>query len=151
MPNTATVSGILQDATLSPVSGGKVIASLVGTDIFDGGTVRIVTQKVEATTDATGAWSLDLIVNGEGENASSTWALEGFNQYVTSVFKLAGIFVPVAIDANLGDLEKTSVNNIKAAKDGITARLITVTDYAEYAALPVAQKFASDIIIVTGA
>ncbi|MEG4643117.1 hypothetical protein VB636_10035, partial [Paracoccus sp. APAP_BH8] len=65
MPNKATVRGVLMDATLAPIASGKIVATLQGSDIFDGG-LRVVTQQVEATTDAQGGWSLDLIVNGEG-------------------------------------------------------------------------------------
>ena len=57
MPNKATVRGVLMDATLAPISEGKIIATLSGSDVFEDG-VRIVTQKVEATTDATGAWAM---------------------------------------------------------------------------------------------
>ena len=76
MPNKSTVTGILLDAELAPVAQGKIIATLVGSDIFDGGT-RIVTQKVEATTSSAGAWSLDLLVNGEGVKSNT---IEGSSQ-----------------------------------------------------------------------
>ena len=149
MPNKATVTGILMDADLAPVAEGKIVATLVGSDFFDGGT-RIVTQKVEATTDATGAWAMDLLVNGEGSNAATTWTVEGYNQYVAKVFEAKGIFVPVDLDTTLADLERTSANNIKAAKDLTVARIVIVENYAEYAALPAAQRRSNDIVIVRG-
>ncbi len=150
MPNKATVRGVLMDATLAPISEGKIIATLSGSDVFEDG-VRIVTQKVEATTDATGAWAMDLIVNGEGDTAGTSWMIEGYNQYVAKVFEVKSLFIPVALPTTLGDLEKTSAQNLKAAKDGSVARLIFVSDYAKYAALPEAQRRESDLVLVKGA
>ena len=150
MPNKATVTGVLMDADLVPVAEGKIVATLVGSDFFDGGT-RIVTQKVEATTGLDGSWSIDLLVNGEGSNAATTWTVEGYNQYVAKVFEAKGIFVPVDLDTTLADLERTSANNIKAAKDLTVARIVIVENYAEYAALPAAQRRSNDIVIVRGA
>ena len=150
MPNKATVTGILMDADLIPVAEGKIVATLVGSDFFDGGT-RIVTQKVEATTGLDGSWSIDLLVNGDGSNAATTWPVEGYNQYVAKVFEVKSLFIPVALPTTLGDLEKTSAQNLKAAKDGSVARLIFVSDYAEYAALPEAQRRESDLVLVKGA
>ncbi|MBM3605602.1 MAG: hypothetical protein FJX25_12880 [Alphaproteobacteria bacterium] len=71
MSSKAPVSGILQDANLDPIVGGKIVATLAGSDIFDNG-VRIVTNRVQATTDERGRWSLEMIDNGEGADASST-------------------------------------------------------------------------------
>lgn len=150
MPNLATVSGVLMDATLAPVAEGKIIATLVGSDIFDGGT-RIVTQKVEATTDAAGAWSMDLIVNGDGDAASTTWTIEGYNQYVVRVFEVKSLFIAADLDVTLGDLEKTSAQNAKAAKDASQPRLLIVDSLTEYNALPAAQRRASDLVFVRGA
>lgn len=150
MPNKATVTGVLMDADLVPVAEGKIVATLVGSDFFDGGT-RIVTQKVEATTRLDGSWSIDLLVNGEGSNAATTWTVEGYNQYVAKVFEAKGIFVPVGVNATLADLESTSANNIKAAKDLTLARIIIVDSYVEYSALPAAQRRSTDIVIVRGA
>ena len=45
MPNKAMVRGVLMDATLSPISRGKIVATLNGSDMFSDG-VRVVTQKV---------------------------------------------------------------------------------------------------------
>ena len=149
MPNKATVTGILMDADLIPVAEGKIVATLVGSDFFDGGT-RIVTQKVEATTGLDGSWSIDLLVNGEGSNAATTWTVEGYNQYVAKVFEAKGIFVPVDLDTTLADLERTSANNIKAAKDLTVARIVIVESYTEYTALPAAQRRSTDIVIVRG-
>lgn len=149
MPNKATVRGVLMDATLAPISEGKIVATLSGSDVFDDG-VRIVTQKVEATTDATGAWAMDLIVNGEGDTAGTSWTIEGYNQYVTKVFEVKSLFIPLALPVTLGDLEKTSAQNQKAARDGSVARLIYVSDYSEYAALPELQRRESDLVLVKG-
>ena len=147
MPNKSTVTGILLDAELTPVSQGKIIATLVGSDIFEGGT-RIVTQKVEATTSSAGAWSLDLLVNGEGVHSSTTWTIEGYNQYVVKVFEATNIFIPVLADATLADLEITSSENIRAARDASLSRIIIVDTRDEYDALPSSERRANDIIIV---
>lgn len=150
MPNKATVSGVLVDATLAPVAAGKIIATLIGSDIFDGG-VRIVTQKVETTTNAQGVWSVPLIVNGEGESCATSWSIEGYNQYVTKVFDVKALFIATALPITMGDLEKTSVQNLKAARDASLSRLIMVSGFSEYAALPVLQKRDNDIVLVKGA
>lgn len=149
MPNKSTVTGILLDAELVPVAQGKIIATLVGSDIFDGGT-RIVTQKVEATTSSAGEWSIDLLVNGEGVKSNTTWTIEGYNQYVVKVFEAANIFVPVSADVTLADLEITSSQNIRAAKDASLSRIIIVDTRNEYDALPEAQQRDNDLIIVKG-
>ena len=149
MPNKSTVTGILLDAELVPVAQGKIIATLVGSDIFEGGT-RIVTQKVEATTSSVGRWSLDLLVNGEGAKSNTTWTIEGYNQYVVKVFEVADIFIPVSADVTLADLEITSSQNIRAAKDASLSRIIIVDTRAEYDALPSSERRVNDIIIVRG-
>ena len=150
MPNKATVRGVLMDATLAPIAEGKIIATLNGSDVFDDG-VRVVTQKVEATTGVAGEWSMDLIVNGEGDAASTTWTIEGYNQYVAKVFEVKSLFIPLDLDITLGDLEKTSPQNLRAAQDAGIARLIVVAAYSEYAALPESQRRASDLVLVKGA
>lgn len=149
MPNKSTVTGILLDADLTPIAQGKIVATLVGSDIFEGGT-RIVTQKVEATTNAAGAWSLELLVNGEGENNSTVWTVEGYNNYVSKVFEAKGVFIPVNVNATLAALESTSSQNIKAAKDTSIPRIIIVETRAEYDALSESQRRDNDIIIVKG-
>lgn len=149
MPNKATVSGILMDATLEPVAEGKIVATLVGSDIFENG-VRIVTQKVEATTDALGSWSMDLIVNGEGANGSTSWTVEGYNQFVAKVFESKALFIAADIDITLGELESTSAQNAKAAKEVNLGRLFIVDNMAEYTALPANQRRANDVILVRG-
>lgn len=147
MPNKATVSGVLMDATLAPIAEGKVVATLNGSDVFDGG-VHVVTQKVEATTDQNGEWSMDLIVNGEGELASSSWTVEGFDQYVSKVFSARSLFVPVALDVTLGELQRTSAQNLKAARDTNLSRLIVVDAFSDYEALPAARRRDNDIVLV---
>ena len=149
MPSKSTVSGILQDANLAPIIGGTIVATLAGSDIFDSG-VRIVTNRVQATTNAEGQWSMDLIVNGEGENAASTWSIEIFNEYAASVHKAASLFIATGDPITLGDLEKLSAANKQAATDANRSRLIIATTFEEYAALPAAQKRANDVVLVTG-
>ncbi|MEF9605532.1 hypothetical protein O4J55_25685, partial [Paracoccus sp. PXZ] len=149
MPNKATVRGVLMDATLAPIAAGKIVATLQGSDIFDGG-VRVVTQKVEATTDAQGRWSLELIVNGEGERAGTTWSLEGYNQYVAKVFEAKSLFLASALETTLGDLERTSAQNLKAARETGAARLIVVSDYDRYLALPEGQRRMNDLVVLDG-
>ncbi len=150
MPNKATVRGVLMDATLAPIAEGKIIATLNGSDVFDDG-IQVVTQKVETTTNAEGEWAVDLIVNGEGDGASTTWTIEGYDQYVARVFAVKSLFIPVDLDITLGDLEKTSPQNLRAAQDAGIARLIVVAAYSEYAALPESQRRASDLVLVKGA
>lgn len=150
MPNKATVGGVLMDATLAPIARGKIVATLNGSDVFDDG-VRVVTQKIEATTNAQGAWSLDLIVNAEGDGASTNWTIEGYNQYVAKVCETKALFVATALPITLGDLEKTSAQNLRAAKEGNVARLIPVQARSQYDALPASQKRSSDIVLVKSA
>ena len=150
MPNKAIVTGVLVDATLAPISQGKIVATLNGSDIFDGG-VRIVTQKVEATTDTEGRWQMPLIVNAEGDTAATTWSIEGYNQDVTKVFEVKSLFIASSLSVSLGDLEKTSAQNLKAAKDATISRLLVVSDYTDYSALPDTQKRPTDIVLVRGA
>lgn len=147
MPNKATVRGVLMDATLAPISEGKIVATLNGSDVFDNG-IRIVTQKVESTTDLQGQWSMELIVNGEGDTASTNWSIEGYNQYVTKVFEVKSLFIPTSLAITMGDLEKTSAQNLKAAKDASLSRLIVVQDFSEYEQLPISQKRETDIVLV---
>ena len=149
MPNKATVSGSMRDASTAPIAGGKIVATLNGSDYFDAG-IKIVTQRVETTTDANGEWSLDLIVNGEGDLATSSWSIEGYNNFVTSVFKSANLFIATADPTTLSDLEKVSAANLAAAKSAALSRFITVSTFAEYEAIPDAQKKPTDIVLVTG-
>ncbi|UFM65051.1 hypothetical protein LOS78_15415 [Paracoccus sp. MA] len=149
MPNKATVRGVLVDATLAPVAAGKIVATLQGSDIFDGG-VRVVTQKVEATTNAQGEWALALIVNGEGETAGTSWTIEGYNQYVAKVFEAKALFLASGLEITLGDLEKTSAQNLKAAREAGLARLILAADYDSYQAMPENQRRQNDLVVVDG-
>lgn len=151
MPSTATISGIFKDTDGNPVPGAKIVATLVGTDAWEGGT-RIVTTTESATTDEDGSWSLDLIVNGEGRNAATTWSFTGYDPDVVKVFEVKGIFIPVALPALLNDLEVTSANNIKAAKDASMVRILTAPNYEAYLFLPENQRRANDhVLIVPGA
>lgn len=150
MPNKAIVRGVLMDATLTPISKGKIVATLTGSDVFDDG-VRVVTQKVEATTNAQGAWSLALIVNGEGDNAGTSWTFEGYDAFLSKVFEVKSLFIATPLEISLGDLEKTSAQNLKAVREGGTARLIVVANQAQYLALPTEQRRSSDIVLVKAA
>ena len=108
-------------------------------------------QKVEATTDTEGRWQMPLIVNAEGDTAATTWSIEGYNQYVTKVFEVKSLFIASSLSVSLGDLEKTSAQNLKAAKDATISRLLVVSDYTDYSALPDTQKRPTDIVLVRGA
>ena len=55
------------------------------------------------------------------------------------------------VSFTLADLERTSANNIKSAKDLTVARIVVVESYTEYTALPAAQRRSNDIVIVRGA
>lgn len=146
MPNKATVRGVLMDATLAPISQGKIVATLIGSDVFGG--ARVVTERIEATTNAQGEWTLSLLVNAEGDSAGTTWTVEGYNQYVAKVFEVKGLFIASAQDISLGDLERTSTQNTKAAKEGGTGRLIVAQDFGGYEALPFGQKRDNDLVLV---
>lgn len=148
MPSKSTVSGILQDARLTPIAGGKIVATLVGSDIFDGGT-QIVGQKAETTTGTGGRWSMPLIVNGEGQNASTSWTVEIFNEFAMPVGKISDLFVATANPITLSDLEKTSAANKVAATEALRSRLIVVAAFEEYEVLPASQKRANDVVLVT--
>lgn len=150
MPSRATITGTLLDAQLNPVAGGKVVAVLTGSDHFDGG-VRIVSQKIEATTNERGEYQLELIVNGEGENAATAWDVTGYNAFVEPVFQSRGLFVATADPATMSEIERTSEINRKAARDGVLGRLIYVESLAEYQALPASQRRDSDTLLVLGA
>jgi hypothetical protein len=150
MPSKATVHGVLMDANLAPVVRGKIIATLNGSDMFEGG-ARIVTQKVEAATDAQGQWSMALLVNAEGDAAATSWTIEGYNEYVVKVFEAKSLFIATPLAIALGDLEKTSAQNLRAARDAGISRLLVVQSLPEYQALPEAQRRDSDIVLVRGA
>lgn len=147
MPNTAAVTGKFLNTDSQPVAGGKVVATLVGTDVWDGG-AQIVTTTESTTTDENGNWVLNLIVNGEGAYAATTWTVTGYDQDVTKVFEYKGLFVPVAVDAPMTALHQASPGNIKAAKDNSLVRVITALNYADYLALPAAQRRENDLIII---
>lgn len=147
MPNTAAVTGKFLNTDSQPVAGGKVVATLVGTDVWDGG-AQIVTTTESTTTDENGNWVLNLIVNGEGAYAATTWTVEGFDENVKPVFKYTGLFVPVAVDAPMTALHQASPGNIKAAKDNSLVRVITALNYADYIALPAAQRRENDLVVI---
>ncbi|MFC3569256.1 hypothetical protein [Paracoccus simplex] len=150
MPNKATVRGLLIDASLAPIAGGKIVATLVGSDVFEDG-VRVVTQKVEATTDAQGAWSLPLIVNAEGAAAGTSWTIEGYDPYIAKVFELKSLFIATPLAITLADLEKTSAQNLRAAREGDAARLIVTASHDAYEALPADRKRGNDIVLIKAA
>ena len=66
------------------------------------------------------------------------------------VFEAADVFIPVSADVTLADLEITSSQNIRAAKDASLSRIIIVDTRAEYDALPSSERRVNDIIIVRG-
>lgn len=76
------------------------------------------------------------------------WSIEAYNQYVTKVFEVKALFIATSLATSLGDLEKTSAQNLKAAKDTSVSRLILVDSFAEYAALPEPQKRGNDVVLV---
>ena len=147
MPNTAAVTGKFLNTDSQPVAGGKVVATLVGTDVWDGG-AQIVTTTESTTTDENGNWVLNLIVNGEGAYAATTWTVEGFDENVKPVFKYTGLFVPVAVDAPMTALHQASPGNIKAAKDNSLVRVVPALNYADYLALPAAQRRENDLVVI---
>ncbi|MFC3568347.1 hypothetical protein [Paracoccus sp. TOH] len=134
------------DATLAPIAEGKIVATLNGSDVFDG--AQVVIRKVEATTNAQGEWSLPLLVNAEGDAAATNWSIEGYNQYVAKVFEVKSLFLASATEITLGDLERTSAQNLKAAREGSAVRLVVARDQAGYEALPEGQRRDSDLVLL---
>ena len=57
MPGKALIRGTLKTINNIPVRGGKIIATMVGSDAFEDG-VRIAGRKIDATTDEDGSWQL---------------------------------------------------------------------------------------------
>ena len=82
MPNKATVTGILMDADLMPIAEGKIVATLVGSDFFDGSTLSV----------DTGATSLD------GYRFNWQWNTDG-GTTTTRVGPVEGEpYAPLALD-----------------------------------------------------
>lgn len=147
MPNTAAVTGKFLNTDSQPVAGGKVVATLVGTDVWDGG-AQIVTTTESTTTGADGNWTLDLLVNGEGAYAATTWTVEGFDENVKPVFKYTGLFIPTDVDAPMTALHQASPANIKAAKDASLVRVVAALNYEDYLAMPAGQRRSNDLVAV---
>ncbi|WP_199260744.1 hypothetical protein [Paracoccus binzhouensis] len=150
MPNKATVRGVLIDANLAPIAGGKIVATLNGAGVLEDG-VRMVTQKVEATTDAQGAWSRPLIVNAEGAAAGTSWTIEGYDPCIAKVFELKSLFIATPRPITLADLEKTSAQSLRAARESDAARLIVAASHDEYETLPAERKRSNDIVLIKAA
>lgn len=147
MPTTARVSGEMYDASGSPIVGGKVVATLVGDDFFQGGR-QIITDEVSVTTDAQGQWFLELLVNAEGEGDTTSWTVTGYNQNVKQVWQRKGLFIATGDPITINDLVKLSPANLAAAKSADLATLFVVDSFAEYTALPASQKAPNDIVLV---
>ncbi|MDQ1899419.1 carboxypeptidase-like regulatory domain-containing protein [Paracoccus sp. WLY502] len=110
MPGKATIKGTLKDAFGAPIVGGKVIATMVGSDAFENG-ARLASRKIDATTDANGSWSLSLIVNGEGRHGSSTWKIEAFDAAVVPIYTVEKLFILNTAEILLDDLEQVTAAN----------------------------------------
>ena len=147
MPNTAAVTGRFLDTDGNPVEGGKVVATLVGEDSWPGSS-QIVTRMEDATTGPDGTWTLNLLVNGEGSFATTTWTVTGYSPDVQKVFEYRNIFIPVAVPASLTALNETSAANIRAAKDSAMVRQITAPNYEAYLALPANQRRDNDHVLI---
>lgn len=93
---------------------------------------------------------MDLIVNGEGDAASTTWTIEGYNQYVAKVFEVKSLFILLDLDITLGDLERPACRTSRRRRMPASARLIAYQAYSEYEALPESQRRASDLVLVKG-
>ncbi|MGN7870961.1 hypothetical protein [Paracoccus sp. 22332] len=147
MPGKATIKGTLKDINDIPIVGGKVIATMVGSDAFEGG-VRIAGRKIDATTGMDGRWSLDLLVNGEGRHGSSSWKIEAFDNVMMSIFSVDKLFVINTAEMLLDDLEQVTAANEVAAKAAGMSRILAADDLAEYQAMPEAQRRPTDIVFV---
>lgn len=146
MPGKATVKGTLKDVFSAPIVGGKIIATMVGSDAFENGS-RIASRKVDATTGADGSWSLSLIVNGEGRHGSSSWTIEAYDATLVSIYRVEKLFILTTADILLDDLEQVSIANKTAAAAAGTSRTLVADSLEEYLALPEANRKPSDIIL----
>ena len=165
MPSEAVVYGTMQSAPGVKVVGGKAVATLAGSDIFDGGTT-ITTYQVEATTNDDGEWEVPLIVNGEGKDATTTWTVELFDQFAKSVAKHTGLFIAGPARIDLGDLRRAllartprlgppglgraSPAKAANAKSAAAVRFVTADSREEYDEWPEGQKQLNDVVLVPG-
>lgn len=146
MPSRATVKGILHDINNAPVVGGKIIATMVGSDAFENG-IRLAGRKLDTTTAEDGTWSLSLIVNGEGRNGSSSWTIEAYDNGLVEVYKVEGLFILTDTDIRLDDLEGITAANKVAAGSANIARTLVADSLEDYQALPESQRRDSDIVL----
>lgn len=146
MPGKATVKGTLKDVFSAPIVGGKVIATMVGSDAFENG-ARIASRKVDATTGPDGSWSLSLIVNGEGRHGSTTWRIEAYDAAIVPIYTVENLFLLTTAEILLDDLEQITAANKTAALAAGTSRVLAADTLAEYLAMPEAQRKATDIVI----
>ena len=84
------------------------------------------------------------------QSATSSWSVEIFNEFAVSVHKIESLFIATANPITLGALEKISEANRIAAMEATRSRLIMVTTFAEYIALPANQKRDTDVVLVSG-
>lgn len=146
MPSRATVKGVLHDINNGPVMGGKIIATMVGSDAFENG-IRLAGRKLDTTTAEDGSWSLPLIVNGEGRHGSSSWTIEAYDNALTPVYKVEGLFILTSADIRLDDLEGASAANKAAAGAANMSRILAADSLDDYLAIPEGQRRDSDIVL----
>lgn len=147
MPGKATIKGTIKDAFGAPIVGGKVIATMVGSDAFENG-ARLASRKIDATTGTDGSWSLSLIVNAEGRHGSSTWKIEAFDAAIAPIYTVENLFILTPAEILLDDLEQATAANKTAAAAAGLSRVMAADSYAEYLAMPAAQRKDTDIVFV---
>ena len=146
MPGKATIKGTLKDVFSVPIVGGKIIATMVGSDAFENGT-RIASRKVDATTGADGSWSLSLIVNGEGRHGTSSWRIEAYDATLVPIYSVEDLFLLNTAEILLDDLQQISIANKTAASAAGISRTLAADSLEEYLAMPETQRRPSDIVL----
>lgn len=145
MPSKAKVYGFLKDVNGNPVEGGKIVATLNGSDTWPDGS-RLTTTQVDATSDASGRWEVDLVVNAEGRHGSTTWTIKAYDPKVKDLFTESNLFVAAPSEISMDMLVITSPVNIKTAKEAAIVRVVPVLNYQQYADMP--NKKPNDIVAV---
>lgn len=148
MPGRATVTGVLRDINNQPIVGGKIIATMVGTDTFELG-ARIASGRVSATTGPDGSWEIELIVNAEGADKSTSWTVAAHDPVLTPIFEVEGLFIASGAAIRLDHLQAASEANRQAAQDETFVRVLTAPSYDDYLTYP--DQHDDDIILLIDA
>lgn len=147
MPGKARVKGVLKDANNAPIEGGKILATMIGSDAFENG-IRLAPRKIGATTDADGMWEVDLIVNREGRDGSTTWSISAYDADLTLIYTVDKLFITSTAEILLDDLSALSRANAAVAAEQSLSRLYYVNSIDDYLALPAKERRPTDMIML---